>query len=77
MLTSLSPITGAPHPGHADFHPVAWCQYYDGGKSWVTTLGHNAHSFADGGTGVGAAAFQKLITQGVMSVMGLTPFCTP
>jgi uncharacterized protein len=74
--TSLSPITGAPHPGHADFHPVAWCQYYDGGKSWVTTLGHNAHSFADGGTGVGAAAFQKLITQGVMSVMGLTPFCT-
>ncbi len=73
---SLSPLTGAPHPGHADFHPVAWCQYYDGGKSWVTTLGHNAHSFADGGSGVGAAAFQKLITQGVMSVMGLTPFCT-
>lgn len=73
---SLSPLTGAPHPGHADFHPVAWCQYYDGGKAWLTTLGHNAHSFTDGGTGVGAAAFQKLITQGVMSVMGLTPFCT-
>lgn len=71
---SLSPLTGAPHPGHADFHPVAWCQYYDGGRSWVTTLGHNAHSF--NGTGVGAAAFEKLVVQGVMSVMGLTPFCT-
>ena len=21
------------HPGHGDFHPVAWCQYYDGGRS--------------------------------------------
>ncbi len=19
------------HPGHGDFHPIAWCQYYDGG----------------------------------------------
>lgn len=71
---SLSPLSGAPHPGHADFHPVAWCQYYDGGKSWVTTLGHNAHSF--NGTGVGAAAFEKLVVQGVQSVMGLLPFCT-
>lgn len=71
---SLSPLSGAPHPGHADFHPVAWCQYYDGGKSWVTTLGHNAHSF--NGTGVGAAAFEKLVVQGVQSVMGITPFCT-
>ena len=71
---SLSPLTGAPHPGHADFHPVAWCQYYDGGKSWVTTLGHNAHSF--NGTGVGAAAFERMVVQGVQSVMGLLPFCT-
>ena len=29
------------HPGHGDFHPVAWCQYYDGGRSWVTSLGHD------------------------------------
>ena len=75
--TSLSPANAPPHPGHPDFFPVAWCQYYDGGKSWVTTLGHNGHSFADGGTGVGAAPFQKLVTQGVLSVMGLSAFCTP
>jgi len=73
---TLNPPTAAPHPGHPDFHPVAWCQYYDGGRAWVTTLGHNAHSFADGGTGPGAAAFQRLVVQGVKSVMGLIPFCT-
>lgn len=74
--SSLNPPDAPPHPGHPDFFPVAWCQYYDGGKAWLTTLGHNAHSFADGGTGAGAAPFQKLVTQGVKSVMGLTPFCT-
>ena len=36
------------HPGHGDFHPVAWCQYYDGGRSWVTTLGHDRRQFQDG-----------------------------
>lgn len=74
--SSLNPPDAKPHPGHPDFFPVAWCQYYDGGKSWVTTLGHNAHSFADGGTGVGAAPYQRLVVQGVKSVMGMTPFCT-
>jgi type 1 glutamine amidotransferase len=24
------------NPGRGDSHPVAWCQYYDGGRSWVT-----------------------------------------
>lgn len=73
---TLNPLTGAPHPGHAGFHPVAWCQYYDGGKAWLTTLGHNANSFQTPG-GPGAEAFQKLLMGGVKSVMGLTPFCTP
>lgn len=58
-----------------DFHPVAWCQYFDGGRVFATTLGHNAHSFD--GTGVGAAEFKKFIVQGIKSAMGLTPFCTP
>ncbi len=72
---SLNPLTGNPHPGHAGFHPVAWCQYYDGGRVWATTLGHNGNSFT--GTGVGAAEFKKLIVQGIKSAMGLTDFCTP
>lgn len=64
------------HPGHGDFHPVAWCQYYDGGKSWVTTLGHDAGAFAASDTEFpGSQAFQKLIIGGIKSVMGAEPFC--
>jgi type 1 glutamine amidotransferase len=65
------------HPGHGDFHPVTWCQYYDGGRSWVTTLGHNANSFQESSDGPGAAEFQTMLVSGVKSAMGLEPFCTP
>ncbi len=55
---------------------MAWCQYYDGGKSWVTSLGHDAHLFdADDSKLPGAQSFQKLIVGGIRSVMGLEPFC--
>ncbi|WP_353366429.1 ThuA domain-containing protein [Acidovorax sp. FG27] len=74
--STLNPLTAAPHPGHKDFHPVAWCQFYDGGRAWLTTLGHNTHSFQANSTGPGAAAFQKMVVQGVKSTMGLLPFCT-
>jgi len=63
------------HPGHGDFHPVAWCQYYDGGRSWVTTLGHDARDFTDNTTFPGAQEFQKLLTGGIQSAMGAKPFC--
>ncbi|HWF65627.1 MAG TPA: ThuA domain-containing protein, partial [Rhizomicrobium sp.] len=63
-------------PGHGDFHPVAWCQYYDGGKAWLTTLGHDAGDFsADDATFAGAQEFQHMIIGGIKSVMGLEPFC--
>lgn len=74
--STLKPLTAAPHPGHEGFHPVAWCQYYDGGRAWVTSLGHNGDSFAENYSGVGSEFFQKLVVQGVKSAMGLTPFCT-
>ena len=64
------------HPGHGDFHPVAWCQYYDGGRSWVTTLGHDRRQFQDGSGFAGQEQFKQLIVQGIKSAMGLTPFCT-
>jgi len=63
------------HPGHGDFHPVAWCQYYDGGRAWVTTLGHDARDFTDDTTFPGAQEFQKLILGGIESAMGKAPFC--
>ncbi len=62
------------HPGHGDHHPVAWCQYYDGGRSWVTTLGHDGTAFT--GTADGSAYFQKLIVGGIRSAAGADPFCT-
>jgi type 1 glutamine amidotransferase len=62
------------NPGHGDFHPVTWCQYYDGGKSWVTTLGHDAKLFTDP-TFPGAAEFQAMIVGGIKSVMGQEAFC--
>lgn len=58
----------------SNFHPVAWCQYYDGGRVLATTLGHNGSSFD--GSGIGAAEFKRFIVQGIKSAMGLTPFCT-
>lgn len=65
------------HPGHGDFHPVTWCQYYDGGRSWVTTLGHGAGAFQENSGFPGAAEFQEHLVGGIKSVMGLEPFCTP
>jgi type 1 glutamine amidotransferase len=63
-------------PGHGDFHPVAWCQYYDSGKVWATTLGHDAGDFADDDSKFpGAKEFQTLIVGGIKSVMGAEPFC--
>ena len=63
------------HPGHGDFHPVAWCQYYDGGRSWVTTLGHDGAAFTDGSGFPGQAEFKQLIVNGILSAMGNIPFC--
>ena len=60
------------HPGHGSNHPVAWCQYYDGGRAFLTTLGHGADIFT---TGAEAQNFQKLLTGGIESAMGKKPFC--
>lgn len=63
------------HPGHGDFHPVAWCQYYDGGRAWLTTLGHDGLAFTDGSGFPGQAEFKKLIVGGILSAMGNKAFC--
>jgi type 1 glutamine amidotransferase len=59
------------HPGHGSFHPVAWCQYYDGGRVFATTLGHDVSAWSPGN-----AQFQSLVVNGIKSAAGLTPFCT-
>jgi len=62
-------------PGHGSFHPVAWCQYYDGGRAWLTTLGHDGQAFTDGSGFPGQQEFKSLIVNGVKSAMGLVEFC--
>jgi type 1 glutamine amidotransferase len=74
------------HPGHGVFHPVAWCHYYDGARAWVTTLGQDPRLWADlslpinqpGGANYfpGAAQFQSMVVNGILSAMGRLPFCT-
>ena len=72
--TPLPYVVGR-HPGHGDFHPVAWCQYFDGGKVWVTTLGHDAGVFGTEEEFPGAREFRAMILGGIKSVMGTAPFC--
>jgi len=62
------------HPGHGDFHPVSWCQYYDGGRAWVTSLGHDSAAWNDTPL-TGDEFFMKHILGGIESAMGRTPFC--
>ena len=64
------------HTRHRELHPVAWCQYYDGGRAWLTTLGHDAAAFTEGSEFPGQREFEQLVVNGIKSAMGLTPFCT-
>jgi type 1 glutamine amidotransferase len=73
--STLASLSSA-HPGHGTFHPVAWCQYYDGGRAWVTTLGHDGQAFTDGSSFPGQAQFKQFIVNGILSAMGNKPFCT-
>lgn len=57
------------HPGFGDGpHPVTWCHYFDGGRAWLTTLGHSEKLFAD-------EAFMRHLVGGIDSVMGKERFC--
>jgi type 1 glutamine amidotransferase len=28
-------------------HPIAWCRFYDGGRSWYTALGHTSETYSE------------------------------
>ncbi|MQW74974.1 DUF1349 domain-containing protein [Nocardioides sp. dk4132] len=48
VLASLDESTYAPGAGAMGVeHPIAWCQDYDGGRSWYTGMGHTEASFTD------------------------------
>jgi type 1 glutamine amidotransferase len=62
------------HPGHPLHHPLSWCQYYDGGRSWVTSLGHDVADYGDGPL-PGKESFKEHVMGGILSVIGAEPFC--
>jgi type 1 glutamine amidotransferase len=68
------PVGGSGHPGHGRDHPVSWCQYYDGGRSWVTTMGHAVEAWTDAPM-PGDDHFLSHVLGGIESAMGRTPFC--
>ena len=74
--TTLAEGTRLPKDSE-NFHPVTWCQYYDGGRAWITTLGHDGGAFEENSDFPGAEQFQTMLTQGILSAMGNEPFCTP
>src|SRR5690606_6749485 len=45
-------------------HPIAWCQNYDGGRSWYSALGHTAESYTD-------PLFQNHLLQGIRTAAGV------
>jgi type 1 glutamine amidotransferase len=57
------------HPGtYEGTHPVSWCHYYDGGRAWLTTLGHSEEIFRN-------EHYLVHILGGIESAMGRKPFC--
>ena len=61
------------HPGHPGDHPISWCQYYDGGRSWVTSLGHDNGAWT--GALEGSEHFKTHVVNGILSAAGAEPFC--
>ena len=56
------------NPGMGETNPVSWCHYYDGGRAWLTTLGHSFEILED-------ENWRQHVLGGIDSVMGKEPFC--
>lgn len=65
VLASLDETTYTPGNGSmGNEHPIAWCQDYDGGRSWYTGMGHTEASFVD-------PAFLGHILGGIQTAAGV------
>lgn len=56
------------HPGMGEGHPVSWCHYYDGGRAWMTVLGHSHEILED-------EKYLQHVLAGVNGTMGKDDFC--
>ncbi|WP_139984529.1 ThuA domain-containing protein [Nocardioides litoris] len=67
VLASMDETTYAPGGGAMGAeHPIAWCQDYDGGRSWYTGMGHTDASFQD-------SKFLGHILGGIRTAAGVVP----
>ena len=46
VLATVDEATYAGGTMGAD-HPIAWCRFFDGGRTWYTAMGHTSESYAD------------------------------
>ncbi|MCR2816427.1 ThuA domain-containing protein, partial [Microbacterium jiangjiandongii] len=75
VLLEVDQATSEVRPdGHGAEHPVSWCQYYDGSKAWLTTLGHDVAAWTDAPL-PGDEFFKQHVLAGIESTMGVSPFC--
>ena len=67
----LATVDEATYPGGTmgPDHPIAWCRFFDGGRSWYTAMGHTAESYAD-------PAFLSHLLGGIRFAAGY-PDCDP
>ena len=47
-------------------HPIAWCQNFDGGRSWYTGLGHNSSAYHE-------PLFRRHLLGGILWASGAVP----
>ena len=48
VLTQLDPTSvPANTPGRMLDHPVTWCAVYEGGRTWITSIGHAKSSYSE------------------------------
>lgn len=56
---------------HGSIHPVTWCQEYDGGRSWYTSMGHDGAYFSE-------PVMRDQLRHGLAYTAGLVPAdCSP
>lgn len=48
-VTVLATVDESTYEGgkHGDNHPIAWCQIFEGGRSWYTAMGHGEEHYGD------------------------------
>ncbi|WP_240662635.1 ThuA domain-containing protein [Streptomyces sp. WAC 06738] len=77
VLATLDEETYEPGPNAmGEDHPISWCKQYDGGRIWVTGMGHFAESYTENG---GNNNLVKHLTGGIGWAAGIGggSKCTP